>query len=525
MNADRQKLTTKSDRKLSSTGYAGVSRIKKKNMSNTIDFIKSDFSSTLFPLKMNRLLAEFHGNEISDFVYQQVLNNNLDDKCFLSQQKVYATKPKGHLRRTVKLDPVAEFFIYDLCYRNRAIFRPEVRSNRQCFGYRFINGVQIPVHDAYNQYKIHLNKCANNFAHNIQFDIASYFNSIYHHDICSWFSSKTGVSDLDRKAIGQFFREINSGRSIDFLPHGIYPCKMFGNEFLKFIDSSEMLKSSQVVRFMDDFTLFDNNPEILKQDFIYIQKLLGKYALNINPSKTYYDNKVGAVQDQLSNIKRSLFEIITGYEEVATVSGIELVKTAEIVKNQLSQAQIDSLISLLKDDSIEESDADYILSFLRFNSDSLLELMPSLFEKFPNLIKHMYSLCADISDKESLVTVILEYLNSETQFLEYQLFWLGAIVENHLLGVGNYGQVLVKIFELTAEMKIARAKVLEIPEQGYGLKEIRDDFLKTGQSDWLSWSSAIGSRSLKPDERNHVLNYFSKSSPMNFLVASGVKKL
>jgi hypothetical protein len=54
---------------------------------------------------------------------------------------------------------------------------------------------------------------------------------------------------------------------------------------------------------------------------------------------------------------------------------------------------------------------------------------------------------------------------------------------------------------------------------------VRLDREITGQSDWLSWSSAIGARTLKAAERNYVLDYFSKSSPMNYLIASGVKKI
>ncbi len=73
-------------------------------------------------------------------------------------------------------------------------------------------------------------------------------------------------------------------------------------------------------------------------------------------------------------------------------------------------------------------------------------------------------------------------------------------------------------------MKIARAKILEIPIQDFGFKEIRGEYLKTGQSDWLSWSSAIGMQSLKPAERNYVLSYFAKASAMNFLISEGVKK-
>jgi hypothetical protein len=64
-----------------------------------------------------------------------------------------------------------------------------------------------------------------------------------------------------------------------------------------------------------------------------------------------------------------------------------------------------------------------------------------------------------------------------------------------------------------------------MPTDQFGLKELRGDYLKTGQSDWLSWSSAMGSRSLLPAERNHILKYFAKGSPLNDLIAGCVMKL
>lgn len=494
-------------------------------MTNTKKFIQSDFGSTLYPLKTNSIMAEVNGVELSEYIYNKILSDQHESDNFLSQHKVYATKPRGHLRRTVKLDPVAEYFIYDVVYRNRAIFRSQVSDTRRSFGYRFKEGSQIPVHSAYAEYKTHLSECSDKFKHNIQFDIASYFNSLYHHDLTHWFASKDGVTGVDSNAIGKFFREINSGRSVDFLPHGIYPCKMIGNEFLKFIDLSGLLKSSQIVRFMDDFTLFDDDPNVLKQDFIRIQQLLGKFALNVNPSKTYYDNKVGGIELALSKIKQSLKEIITDYEVFPTASGVEVVETGVEIENCLSKDQVEGLMTLLKDDDLDESDADLILSFLRSHSDSLIELFPLLLERFPNIIKHIYSVCSEITDKEALAKIIHDFLHSGIDLQEYQLFWLGAILEDYLSGVNLYGESLIKIYELTADFKIARSKILEIPEQGFGLKEIRDELLKTGQSDWLSWSSAIGSRSLPAVERNYVLDYFSKGSPMNFLVASSVKKI
>ena len=45
-------------------------------------------------------------------------------------------------------------------------------------------------------------------------------------------------------------RLINAGRSIDFLPHGIYPSKMIGNEFLKLVDLSGLTAGNQSIKQM-----------------------------------------------------------------------------------------------------------------------------------------------------------------------------------------------------------------------------------------------------------------------------------
>ncbi|HLW08107.1 MAG TPA: hypothetical protein VKY45_11155, partial [Marinilabiliaceae bacterium] len=134
-------------------------------------------------------------------------------------------------------------------------------------------------------------------------------------------------------------------------------------------------------------------------------------------------------------------------------------------------------MALLKDDDLEESDADLILTFLRSHSDSLLEIFPTLLEKFPNIIKHIYSICSEITDKVTLTKIIHDFLHSGTVLLEYQLFWLGATLEDFLSGIALYGECLIKIYELTSEFKIARSKILEIPEQGFGFKDIRDELL------------------------------------------------
>jgi hypothetical protein len=327
-------------------------------MSTTFEFLKADFAATLFPLKTNLLIAEKHEKEISDYIYKKILDEANAADNFLPQQRVHATKPRGHLRRTVKLDPVAEYFLYDITYRNRNIFRPQVSAARRSFGYRFEGGVHISVHSAYGQYKQSLIENDVKFKHKLQFDIASYFNCLYHHDVYHWFASKGGVSDVDSSALGKCFREINAGRSVDFLPQGIYPCKMIGNEFLKVVDLSAQLKASVVVRFMDDFTLFGNEPDILHQDFIRIQQLLGQFGLNVNPSKTYYDKSLGDVENKLSALHESLLEIVREIEEVP--SGVDSIEVEAEESMRLTGKQIEALLALLRDDSLEESDADLL---------------------------------------------------------------------------------------------------------------------------------------------------------------------
>ena len=89
----------------------------------TKEFYLQDHLRTLFPLGTTKFLIENFSSALGDFVYGKITHEKESNYAFLPQAKVYASKPGFHLRRTAKLDPVAEFFIYDLIYRNRSSFR------------------------------------------------------------------------------------------------------------------------------------------------------------------------------------------------------------------------------------------------------------------------------------------------------------------------------------------------------------------------------------------------------------------
>lgn len=497
---------------------------------NTREFFELDFMSGLFPLKTNKLLMENAGTELAEYV-QRALSDLPNDAPynFLGQERAHAAKPNHHLRRTMVLDPVCTFFIYDLVYRNRRAFDTRRKPDRVSFGYRFLEGAPIAVHKAFGDYTKAIDTERADFEHSLSFDIASYFNSIYHHDLTNWFANLNGVKLADVKALGIFMREINSGRSIDFLPHGLYPTKMIGANFLSFLESSAEIKSACSLRFMDDIHLFDDSRDTLVSDFLKIQDLLGGLALNVNAAKTSFDFGLGTVNESASTIRLRLREILDDDRPRAYFgSGSDWSDEddeEDSDEDEISSEEIIELEYLLLDVRADEADVELILGILQENDAVPATAIPTLFLRFPNIAKQLYKLVAASDDKESIAESFTELLNSEAELLEYQLFWLAVIAEDHLSNTDEFGDLVMGIYGRCDAYEIAAAKVLEIPDQTFGLKAIRARILKSGASNWRSWASAVGAQTLPAAERNYVLGYFANGSPMNHLIANCVKKL
>ncbi|MGF6395978.1 antiviral reverse transcriptase Drt5 [Pseudomonas plecoglossicida] len=497
---------------------------------NTREFFELDFMSGLFPLKTNKLMMEKAGPELAEYVQRALSDSPADAPYnFLGQERAHAAKPNHHLRRTIVLDPVCTFFIYDLVYRNRKAFDSRRKADRVSFGYRFNEGLPIAVHKAFGDYTKAINTERADFKHSLSFDIASYFNAIYHHDLTNWFASLKGVTSLDVKALGIFMREINSGRSIDFLPHGLYPTKMIGAGFLGFVESSGQIKSACSLRFMDDIHLFDDSQDTLVSDFLKIQDLLGGVALNVNAAKTSFDFGLGTVNESASTIRLRLREILDDdHPRVYFGSGSDWSDDNDDEDDEeaeISSEKISELEDLLLDVRADEADVELILGILQENDAVPATAIPTLYLRFPNIAKQLYKLVAASDDKDTIAAGFAEMLDSEAELLEYQLFWLAVIAEDHLSDTDEYGELVMGIYERSDGYEIAAAKVLEIPDQTFGLEAIRARILKSGASNWKSWASAVGTRTLPAAERNYVLRYFANGSPMNQLIANCVKKL
>lgn len=489
---------------------------------NALKFFQDDIFKTLFPLKTNLFLIENGEAEIKSYI-EKCLNEDEKAYSFLPQQRVYAAKTDHHLRRTVKLDVISEYYLYDTIHRNRSAFRKPHSLNREHYGYRFEDGSPISPTVAYRAFKGAIAEYSKAYKFFISLDVASYFNGVYHHDLVNWFRELSGVSDEDVSGLGQMLREINSGRSVDCLPQGLYPAKMIGNDFLRFVENYHGLKSEKIIRFMDDIYLFADDEQVVTDDFILIQTLLGDKGLSVNPKKTNrasaahvkLDNEIDKIRENLLQRRRII--ISTDYDDDDEVESL-------LLKHPLSDAELDYISKILARPDLEEEDAELVLTIMRDHAVKVESRLPDIVRNFPNLSKNVHNFCAGIKDKELIGSIILDVLKTTPRLLEFQLFWYAAILEDHLMSTKYASAIIDLLYNHNSATVISRARILEIQDSRFGLTELRATILLTGQSGWLGWSAAVGTRSLKSGSRNHVLKYFGNSSNMNHLVASIVSK-
>jgi hypothetical protein len=517
---DREQMTVKSSkgkgRKTPQTRREPI----QVDATNSVSYLLSDYPRTLFPLSTTRVIAEKWGQQVLDYIYQKVLNSAEREHSFLAQARCYSSKQGFHLRRTVKLDPVAELFIYDLVYRNRLLFRKDFRSTRRSFGYRFENGEPLSPTKSYAAFKAAITEASQRYEHIVKFDVAVYFNSIYQHDLVPWLS-EVGASGDDVEHFGQFLREVNGGRSVDCLPQGIHPCKLVGSEFLKFVDNSMKLKSEFLLRFMDDFYLFSDSEESINADFVLIQQLLGEKGLSLNPAKTSYETDHEDIAKEVDEMKVSLLKV---RRFIIEVSGMAI-EDEEIEEESLNDEQLEYLLSLLKNPDIDESDAELVLVLLRERGEDVVPRLEEFLRRFPGLSRNVYHFARHVTEKDDLAEIIHTFAGEEGYATEDQLFWMAKLSEEFLSETTLYRDILWSIYQHPSATDISRAKVLEIPERRFGMPELRQEHLRVGKSDWLSWSAAVGSRGTTRISRNHSLTYFGKASPMNKLIADCVMSL
>jgi len=406
------------------------------------------------------------------------------------------------------------------------IKRPD---KRRSFGYTFHLGRPIVPSISYGEFRAAIRAGAAAYKHALAFDVSAYFNSVYHHDLVEWFEASIAAGDHEQ--FGQYLRECNKGRSVDCLPHGFHPCKAIGAAFLNDIDTSVQVESALLLRFMDDFYLFDNDERVLTRDFLTIQHLLGDRGLSLNTNKTRHDDNVltlapGTIDDikvELLKRRREIIVNISGDDVVEEVDEVDAVCGREEDDDPLSEEQLEFLMGLLKDPDIDESDAELVLTVLQSRGEDILEHLADFLQRFPSLSRRIYSYSKNVEDVTELTALLDKFVQGPDTATEDQLFWIAKIAEEFLVATEGYAKLLLRIYEHPKATAIVQAKVLEIGAMEGGFQDIRERHLQ-GSSDWRTWASIVGSASLPKGGRNQMLKYVAKASRMNSIVTAAVMK-
>jgi hypothetical protein len=344
--------------------------------------------------------------------------------------------------------------------------------------------------------------------------------------LVEWLENAGGSSE-DVNALGKFLREIKGGDSFDCLPQGLYATKMIGSAFLSFIEESTRIHATKTLRLMDDVWLFDDNPDVLIADFLTVQALLTQRGLNINEEKSKIlvgHDLANEIPTDLDEMKIRLLQRRRERLKDSGGYGDDDDRGGAATPDSLGEEEVEYLISLLSGGDVQEEDAELVLTLMRDADADIGEYLPSLIKDFPGLAKRLYYFCGSYEDKSVISGALLALLQSGSKLTEFQMFWFAKITEDLLLADPVAGQLLMSLYEHDAATVMSKAKILEIPEKRFGMPDLREEQLRSGHSDWLAWAAAVGTRKKPKGQRNHLLKYFRKSSPMNRLIGEFVEQ-
>ncbi|QQO56583.1 MAG: hypothetical protein N838_27660 [Thiohalocapsa sp. PB-PSB1] len=469
---------------------------------NTINFVSSDNPRSLFPLSSTVRYIELGEKELSELVFNNIFDDKNKSSSFTICPVVYALKDNKHLRRMLFLDPVANFYVYDFLIRNNSLFQVDSnRLKRKHYGYKLKNKKPINPFKQYHAFRKRKYELKSKYAYFAKLDISNCFNNFYHHEVVSHLRSK--LPEKEAIQFGQFLREINSGVSINCFPQGIYPAKAIGNNYLTFSEKSLELKSSSIIRFLDDFFIFDDSISIVEQDIITLQQIIGGRGLYLNESKTKIGSKESDFEEkELDSIKISLLEkreAYFGYDEDSEENVV------------LEPEEIEYLNAILQSKDVSEEDVELALCLFKEDQNEAEALIDIVFNKYPHLIKNLHRHMKDIKDDGKLWEEIKSKVSNE--FLtEYELFWLArSIIDVYELDEESVG-LLLKIFSHSCATPIVQAAVLELSDNNFGLDDLKLNKLQSGVEGIVASSAVAGLEKLEKSKRNQKFKYLSKSS-------------
>ena len=471
--------------------------------SDVSSFITADHRKWLFPLASVEQFNRLGSDKISTFINDKVFGPS-DRLPFLRCPVEYALKDALHLRKALILDPLATHFLYRFALEHKTHFRLGGSPTRHVYGYGFSRGKPIDSFADYHRFRRRRQVLKREYRHFAHVDVANCFNSFYHHSIVA---ATEGVLGIDAsQQLGQFLREINGGESINCFPQGSYPAKVIGNWYLGFLEDSAQVRSSVMLRFIDDIALFDNSPARLVEDVLLIQRLLATRALALNAEKTRLGRTSEMAGDaDTDEIKKRLLQKREDRQGPYDVDGEDESST------DLEEEEVEYIEGLIGHRNVAEEDVELALSLVRDEPAIQLQLAKLVIARFPHLLKTLHAFLGHVSDPGSDIAVLIAARVRRPSCTPHELFWLARIVIDHFEWNGVASKLLLPIYMHAASTPIVKAAILETEHTSFGFDDLRQEALRADPVGLIGMACIAGLRSLPKAKRNHILKYVAHS--------------
>lgn len=171
---------------------------------------------------------------------------------------------------------------------------------------------KIQSNEKFDKSRRHYDEIQEAYLYSVKLDIESFFPNMYTHYMEKIAKlapySSIGADERYFKYLDTFFQRINNNQTKG-IPAGVFSSHIAAELCMLCVDEEirkEMSgKDIGYLRFVDDITFFSDNQQLLEEMATSVQRILNKYRLRVNGSKTEYRSN-GTFLEKRANKKQIL---------------------------------------------------------------------------------------------------------------------------------------------------------------------------------------------------------------------------
>jgi len=369
----------------------------------------------------------------------------------------------------------------------------------------------------------------------IKTDVASYFESLYQHNLINLLHSSgcsSEIVNLLERVLLAWMEKASHG-----ILQGMFPSDFLGNFYLLFLDSDFSIRAVPHVRYVDDLYIFYSTLESAHKGLVDLCSTLRQEGLHLNESKTeilktkdllYKETKI----DRMINKAREEIEAQTF---AVDVYGFQLIWIGEEEEEEIEKEKIELKAVELLYKQIDQVDVEaekiekFCLPILSVaKSDIAIQRSLIGIIERPHLTqKYCSYLSALLSSNQSISKDIEKLIEDKRIIYDWQLMWIIAT----LLRVDKISKHTVdSIFRILRDISKSEALrglcALVAGKHGNpGQRRNLKNHYRIEQSEYVRSSILFATKYFPTNERNTCLRTWGGHSITNSLIAKAVKKI